>query len=501
MPLTCHRILRAAAPTLLAASIFSGCRDASNPTLPLPQTPSVVATRSDEGGDVGTASNFWMPLPSLALARAEPAVVTFGSCIWAIGGQPAGSRSIDMVERYCPSVANSWTPGPVLPELLSRFAGVGVIGNKIFVAGGVDTTGHLRNSLYTYTVSHGWRLSAEPLPFAMGCGAGAVSGGKLYVYGWKPIGNVEDPAYGDCYYNYEPVFAVYDPSKSAPPRWRVLPAEPPQPAGDVYRCHHSLASIGSIVYAVGGTTSYCTANYPPFAALAAFNTTTGQWLPFGQVSSPDEGRIGQTAVAANNRLFAIGGFNGYIDWFPGAQIMAYEPSVNAWDPLRDMPSSKTFAGAAVLSTNIVVAGGGGLFGESAEALQLNVPTGCDVHEPDGTVAKANPFPLHSDIDGHLLPPYTMSLARICGANDVDYFLVLNSAVSGTAQVVLTPPAGRDYQLELLNAAGTRVLASSSKPGAVPETVPLPITGRQYLLRVRSQNGSYDQQRPYTLQVQ
>jgi hypothetical protein len=504
-----RRARRHAAFIVLAAMLgvaLNGCHDAAAPTMQATREPLASAFDSDAGNGVAIASSHWLNLPSLSLARGDLAAVTFSSCVWTIGGSFTGTNASDKVERFCPSVSNSWTPGPSLPEPLARFAGVGVIATKIYVAGGTDSNGQARNTLYIYDVANGWRLSPEPLPFPMACGAAAVSGGKLYAYGWKPVG-VQDPNEPpNCSYDFEPVFVVYDPA-SPRPRWRVLPSEPPDQWGNpVTRCFHSLAITGGIVYVLGGL-ARCDFYYNHVLA-AAFSTTTGQWLPSGQIAEPydvhpEDGRYGQATLALNGRLFAFGGYNQNIPWFPGAEVLVYEPAVNAWDQLPDMPFDRMHVGATSLGNRLIVTGGYGAnlgYHPQGSAAQLHVSPGCDVHEPDGTVARANPWVLQSDLAGGPLPPYTMSLARVCSVNDVDNFLVTPRFGPDIFQIVLTPPAGKDYQLELLDATGTIVLAQSAQPGSVPETVTTPGGFVQYLLRIKGQNGSFDSLRPYQLNV-
>lgn len=482
--------------------VVIACRDAAlPPTAPVAaQTAGAILAASDD--EVAIQGNPWRTLPSLALGRNEPGVVTYNGCVWVIGGWYGTTNASDRVEVYCPSVANAWVSGPSLPEPLSRFAGVGVIRGRIYVAGGTGLDGHVRNTIYTYDMASGWQLAAERLPFPMACGAGAVSGGKLYVQAWAPVGGVEDPADWNCSLFFEPVFAMYNPAKDAPPRWRVLPNEPLSYGRQPVRCHHSLASIGNLVYLTGGSLNGCNYGHSAEHAVGVFNTVTGQWLPAGQVPYPDEGRTMQSTVATGNRLFAIGGYNGNVfGWLPGEEVLAYEPGVNAWDELRPMPSKRYMAGAAALGTRIIVAGGNDWWSGGrvmTQALQLNVFTGCDVHEPDGSVARANPWTLRTGQGGMR----GVNLARLCSASDVDYFLVVEKGEGGSSQVVLTPPPGADYQLELLNAAGSELLQRSANVGPVSETVTVPGgQGVPYILRVRSQNGSYNSVTPYKLQTQ
>jgi hypothetical protein len=66
---------------------------------------------------------------------------------------------------------------------------------------------------------------------------------------------------------------------------------------------------------------------------------------------------------------------------------------------------------------------------------------------------------------------------------------------------ISVPSGKDYQLELLSADGKTVIAKSARPGSVPESVLYaPTYGPAYLIRVKTQGGSFDKLRPYRLEV-
>jgi hypothetical protein len=476
--------------------VVASCRDAAAPKALAPIAP----TTDEVDGEIGIQSNQWLTLPSLSSIRAGHAAVKFNSCIWSIGGDSAyGIRASRGVEQYCPSTDPSrWTAGPPLPEARTSFAGVGVIGKKIYVAGGLDGTGHSRSTMYVYDATRGWSLEPEPLPaLACGGGGGAVVNGKLYVYALAAVVDSNNPDPIGCHPDSW-IFAVYDPAKAAPPRWRLLPLPSGGPwNGD--RCDHSVTSVGAIVYLVGGS-SLC--DRFQMVGVEAFNTTTGQWLPFtpGRASPPHQGGDRQTAIGLNGRLFLLGGYNGHQIWWPPyTEVHVYDAVTDSWDQLRSMQYPyRLYAAAAALGTRITLVGG-----ETSSVEQLNVPAGCDVHEPDGTVAKASPWELRTFMDNTFRFPYLMSQAHICAAGDVDYFapLPLDNDGETSFHVEMTPPAGKDYQLELLTLNGKTVVAKSARVGSLKETVLYPNNGGPgYLIRVKSQGGSFDKMHPYRLEV-
>jgi hypothetical protein len=491
------RIARELVSASLTVVVLAGCQDAAAPR---PAIPAPTADEVAVDDPIGIQSNPWVSLPRLATTRSHLAAVRLQGCIWSLGGEDGAFTPTEVVERYCPEVDPSqWTPGPSLPEPLSRFAGVGVIAQKIYVAGGVDTTANARNSLYIYDPGTGWTLSPEPMPFALACGGGTVVGGKFYVYASRPQ---DDPETGSrCIPHVDQVFAVYDPAKVAPPRWTLLPPDPVT----FFRCDHGVASIGTLVYLVEGT-EQCEGGPSGLVlgSVAAFNTATGQWLPASSVppvpvDGGPAGLYGVTALELSGRLFVFGGNNQALDRQFSRDVSVYEPATNTWDQLRPMLSFREHAAvAASSSTRVTVIGGQRFVGAPLDSVErLNIPAGCDVHEPDATLPLANPWRITvgPDFDPHFA--ITMTQARVCSAGDVDLFTISNP-LQNSFNIQMTPPTGRNYQLELLDATATTVLATSALPGSATETVAMPPTGSNFVLRVKSQNGSFDKVRPYRM---
>ena len=184
------------AVVLAACSIVVSCQDPESPSAAARPLWSAGASLDDVEDGVSIASNNWVTLPSLANPRFGHAAVSLSGCVWAIGGTTGryGTIPLSSVERYCPAIdATRWSAAAALPEPLSDFAGVGIIASKIYVAGGLDSLGQGRRTLYIYSAAMGWTLSPDSLPQALACGGGgAVVGGKLYVFGGDPIAGTVD---------------------------------------------------------------------------------------------------------------------------------------------------------------------------------------------------------------------------------------------------------------------------------------------------------------------
>jgi hypothetical protein len=167
---------------------------------------------------------------------------------------------------------------------------------------------------------------------------------------------------------------------------------------------------------------------------------------------------------------------------------------------RDFPTAYTLGNAiAVLGPDWFAAG-------PSLVQYVKLGTGassCDVFEPDGTVTEATPWAVWDPGFQTGLTPWPVSEGRICEAADRDFFAFKDISVDGAlVTFTLTPPPGTDYALALLDGTGTTVLARSENPGSVPEAVSVQSrgNGKKYLLRVTSQNGSFDRNLRYRLSV-
>ncbi len=475
--------------------VVSGCQDASSPAANVLVASSSTAKQEFPDDGVSIASNSWRALPSLITPRTGHAAVSLGGCVWTIGGSASlMGTPLSSVERYCPTIdATRWSASAPLPEARADFAGVGVIANKIYAAGGVNASGAATRSLYVYSAATGWSQSPDSLPLPMQCGGGgAVVGGKLYVF----AGEFVDP--GDCSTAAGRTLAVYNPAKTTPPRWTILPVAP---VDAQFHCFFAMATLSGMLHFVGGGS--CGESLPSNAQYA-YNTTQARWVPATFRYSRVGGTNYPAAVTLRSRILYSGGINGDLWYDPENESWSYDPSTGSSDALPPLRTFRSRHAVAALGNKLIVVGGrdewSGPVTGSVE--QLTLVTGCDIHEPDANKANATPWPMLMDGGGQpLVTPMTQ--AKICSASDVDNFLLVDVSRSTSYlgfTVHMTPPAGKDYELLLMDSTGTTVLQRSSLVGSVMETVRVPDPGTGFFIRVRSQNGTFSASAPYRLEV-
>ena len=127
------------------------------------------------------ASDTWSlaaPLPGPP--RSELCVVAKGNNIYVLGGA-ALSSAVATVDIYNVA-AGTWSAGPPLPAPRAN-AACGVLGNAIYLTGGVEPAGVFHNDTYRFDVDKGMWSVRTPKPTATAETNGVVHGGEFFVIG------------------------------------------------------------------------------------------------------------------------------------------------------------------------------------------------------------------------------------------------------------------------------------------------------------------------------
>jgi hypothetical protein len=232
-------------------------------------------------------------------------------------GAPAGAA---------PAVDEAWTRAADHPTSIFDNAAA-TLGGKVYSVGGGSTTGTERDAWVYDPVTNAW--SALPsLPVARSKPVLAAVGGKLYVFGgWGPGGT--------------PVASVdvFDPAVGA---WSTLAGTSPAP-----RAAAGSAVIGDTVYLVGGCVD---ASCNDTRTVLAFDTGTGTFRARADYPLAASwlacGGIGEQAYCA--------GGAGTVEY---RSAYSYDPALDAWSPLPDLPLDLWGGQFAAAGGLLVIAGG------------------------------------------------------------------------------------------------------------------------------------------------
>jgi N-acetylneuraminic acid mutarotase len=183
--------------------------------------------------------------------------------------------------------------------------------------------------VWSFKVDEGTWGSLPSLPAARGGGALVNLDGTLHFFGGA------DSARKDANTHWQ-----FTPGAT---NWTTLAALPTN------RNHMGAVALGGKIYAVGGQQNQDAAEIPQ-AALEIYDPATNQWsagksLPFGR------SHIAGATVLVNGRIVVLGGettFNSTVK-----NVSAYDPGVNDWLPMTDLPVSINSGVAAFINGELI----------------------------------------------------------------------------------------------------------------------------------------------------
>ncbi|MGQ0761524.1 MAG: thrombospondin type 3 repeat-containing protein [Acidobacteriota bacterium] len=286
---------------------------------------------SDGAGDAcDTCVNAWISRASMpqGLSHAKASGV-IGGRLYVAGGSPPAGFTTNAVYEYNPQT-DSWATKAPIPTSRSM-AGSGVIAGKLYVVGGWinGDSNTSTNALQAYDpVSNAWTTLASA-PTVRGQVATAVVGGKLYVTGGRASCCVVQ------YANLE----IYDPVSNTWSTGAPIPQSSEGPAG---------AEIGGRFYVVGG---YDRPANVMVQSLQIYNPATNTWSTGAPIPTP---RSDPVAIFSNGLLHVIGGYNsaGAINTHE-----VYNPSSNQWSSAAPLLTARAFFTGGAIGSQILVTGG------------------------------------------------------------------------------------------------------------------------------------------------
>ena len=291
----------------------------------------------------------WKAAPSLPVNRGGMAVFGLADSYHVVGGwvpyyyTPQGELvegPTDLHHRYDPCRA-TWESRAPLPEALS-YPAYGQIGERFYVAGGmryIDRQTSFSDRLYFYDQqTDSWGEGAR-MPRPLSNAAGAVAGGKLYVFG------------GYDGLEYINTILVYDPATD---QWQDLG---PMIDGLGLTDAAAVTLDGKIYLAGGGAAARSFARYDP---------VNGNW----QFLSPlNFSRVGASLVATpDGTLYLVGGAVN----FNASVVERYSSLSATWSLVNfTLERIRYLSSAVYLDGSIHLAGGANYPVYNHESLRLS----------------------------------------------------------------------------------------------------------------------------------
>ncbi len=262
----------------------------------------------------GAQTTRWRTRAHMPTPRTNLAVVAHNGLVYAIGGV-SNDGVTGKVEVYDPK-SDTWSVRQPKPVPVG-FIAAAVLGDKIYVPGGIDDRVEPLSVLEVYDpIQDTWETRA-PLPEPLGAYALAVLDNRLYLFG------------GRGRQDYTAAVYRYDPEAD---RWESL-RPMAQPRGFL-----GAAALQGRIYVVGGYN-----NVAELTTCEVYTPATDTWASCAPMAMR---RGGLAVVAVREHLFAIGGgMTGYL-----AFNERYDSRLDVWNRI-ETPVTKQWQGLGVAFVN------------------------------------------------------------------------------------------------------------------------------------------------------
>ncbi|MBC8160025.1 MAG: hypothetical protein H7Z42_02310 [Roseiflexaceae bacterium] len=381
-------------------------------------------------------SNSWTPLAPMPQGRNHAASSTDGSNLYVFGGRGAGSgdnnsvaNGFDTLQIYDPA-SNTWQSSldtsstlAVLPQARGGMGKAVYHDGEFYIIGGETLTGagataegvYDRVDIYNPQTNL-WRLGT-PLPTARhgifplaiagriyvaggGIRAGGSSSSLLEIYNAgalvaPPDNDVTQPVAPGTERLYLPFMekgADTSPEAAPPPtatptlETTAVPGQPTTtptatapPTSDA-----TTTATTTAVLATATATATATPTATPTATATPTNPGNFTTITWSAIASQPQGNSEAQSAVVGGKLYSFSGFAPCCT--PTRRAYVYDPAINKWTRIADMPWGVTHAGITTDGTNIYYAGGyretddgrGQMFG-TREVWRYNVAT--DTYTP------------------------------------------------------------------------------------------------------------------------
>jgi N-acetylneuraminic acid mutarotase len=288
---------------------------------------AVAAALMLAGPAAAQSSGTWVlktPKPELTN---EAAAVTINGELYAPGGSKQ-SKSMTRLDVYDP-VSDRWRTLAPLPQPLDHL-GVAVVNNKLYTAGGFDSTIHQNASdafLEYDPATDAWRR-LPPMPAALGALGVAVLNGKIHVMG----GRERDHKVAASHW-------VFDPATE---RWSDAATMP------LARDHLAVVAVDGKIHAIGGRTA---SPDDPTDRHDIYDPATNTWSSGPPLPTPRSA----VAVAYYKGLIVVTGGEMRAKTF--TENEAFDVKEGRWVALAPLPEGRHGHAATVIGDALYVVGG------------------------------------------------------------------------------------------------------------------------------------------------
>jgi N-acetylneuraminic acid mutarotase len=231
----------------------------------------------------------WHSVASLPAKRDHIGASAYDNKIFVVGGFDVDDITTNQLLIY-DSQTNKWKDGAPMPTsrgaLIAEF-----INGILYVVGGVDSSHNVLSTVEAYDPKINKWSTKAPMPTVRHHASSAVVDGKLYVLGGRLLSDGISPINEANLNDNE----MYDPQENS---WKILPPMPSKRSG------LATAVVNSSIYAFGGQSLVGTEYKWNVSNNERYDTRSKMWS--SEISMPT-GRLGLEAVAADDKIYVVGG--------------------------------------------------------------------------------------------------------------------------------------------------------------------------------------------------
>jgi N-acetylneuraminic acid mutarotase len=286
------------------------------------------------------------------------------------------------------------------PIPLPRVSAAGAtLGNRIFILGGIDSTGVVTASVQSFDVGKDSWATYAPLTMGRALHGAAAVNGRLYVFGGTTSGGPTRTV------------EIYEPSRNA---WTFGPEMP------IGRWGHSALGIGNDIFLVGGYVRDDQGSRPT-PQIDVYSTTARSWRSL----TPLKESVHQPAlVTIGAEFYILGGRTGAgRAQTATARCLAYNPRTGSTRTIPPLSTARAGAKAIRSGKYILLVGG-----VEAHSLSSTI----EVYSINGGTWKTVSVPGPLRRDGHVLLEARGRLFMVGGTGGSTF----GEVVASTLELVL-----------------------------------------------------------------
>jgi len=266
--------------------------------------------------DGASSGSPWKTMKSMPTARSNSGIAVYNNKIYVFGGIGTSGSPVANVEIFDPST-NTWTVSANMS--VAKTPAAITVNNKIYVIGDGNIVQEYDPSLGTWLTKASMPTQRQPFV--------TVVNNKIYAIGGY------NSITGSLSTNEE-----YTPATNT---WAtkayMLTARNSTP----------VTAANNKVYAIGGEYSMNS----PYNINQEYDPSTNTWAT--KASMPTARRA-PAAITYNNKVYVIGGSN----TVNVGTVEMYDPSLNSWTTKTPMPTARSYPVIALVNNKIYVIGGG-----------------------------------------------------------------------------------------------------------------------------------------------